>query len=280
MANTAPFLGSFFFQDTSGYGWTEGFHFNTDKGYTGWATFFDTIAVLRMKLSPPSVQCPRFRVQSVNSRAPYVNLPTPGTPYPGTATGDQLPADDAILIRWRSSQGYYNRTYLRGVPEEQISGEKLTIDSTYSTNLQAWIDAIVADGAVCVVSSLATTNTHYPIAYLAHATPKGINMTVGAATSIPIGTKLVIHNAGVVGYNGQKTVVSGPTPSTTGNVYLLSGANPKVDCPADTQAYYTIPVKQMYVVANGAPEKVSDRKAGRPFGLSRGRGETNYSLRQ
>jgi hypothetical protein len=126
-----------------------------------------------------------------------------------------------------------------------------------------------------VVGTLGSPIKQYPITAgsLAPASPRGIFAAISNLTT-PVGGKVRIHGAKVPGYNGLKTV----TQFTAPNLFTFGGAAPPV---ADNSgnAYATAIATYDSLITNVSVSGATRRGAGRPFGLSRGRRATLYSLR-
>jgi hypothetical protein len=278
-APTPPFQGVLFFEDSSGRGWTEKYWFASDVGVTGWQTEFNGLSNARAGLLTNEAAILRMRVESIINRSPYVIVPSGGSPIFGYLQPPQCQADVALLVRFRGSTGYYNRLFLRGIPESVIDGEAYTPTSIFANNFSAWQSYMVGDGNFVVRSRIAASSPKQPLVTAGPNYPKGMQIVVPATVTLNIGQVLYISGSPIPGYNGVKNVVSGPITVTTGKQYNLGGANPISNLPGTALLYYEVLTYSQYALQSAVVEGVSNRKVGRPFGVSRGRRATLFSQR-
>jgi hypothetical protein len=268
-----------FFADDDGRGWSEKYWMSTDLGQSGWQTLVAALIQVRKALSTPSVKILHTRIQSANPRQPYVLISASGSPIIGTFIGEQSPADVAVLTRLRSAANQFNRVFLRGVPESISRGEEKVPDAIWDPLFDAYGNFLVGNGNFIVRSRTAGVAPK-PVVSMGPNSGKGILLTVPAAdAALSIGQTVYISGTGIPGYNGPKTVVQDNGSGGPGHSYVLGGANPVSTPPSVAAVRYKPLTYNVPAVAGVDPEGISNRKVGRPFGLSAGRRRTTFNLR-
>jgi hypothetical protein len=233
----------------------------------------------RMALATTSIFCQHIRIGSAVGRSPFTYFPNPQGNGAGTYPPPSLPSDAGLLIALYSSARYVNKVFLRGLPESIVSLEEKIPDGAWDNAFSAFSDFLVGTGLVCIRTVLGTVYTHKTIVSITHASPKGIRLIIPTADTLNVGDTIRIHGVSIPGYNGLKVVAQSVGPVSTGNLYVLGGANPISDPPTTDQSYYTAQTVQMPALATIEIERPTNRKTGRPFDLPRGRARTLFSLR-
>jgi hypothetical protein len=266
----------FFFQDSTGYGWSERFWYNSTTADPAFTNNLLALANARVAILTNTCFLTHIRVQSNLRRAPYVIKLAAGG-LPGGETPPTAPSEVALLFITQAAtpSPLKNRAFLRGIPERVVGGDNYGPDSTFLANL-AFFTTVLQNGLWNIVSTIQSLPpAPIPIAALHGTVPRGYSFTA-AVSSFGLGATVRVTGTKVPGYAGLKQVVG---VDTTGTIYTVGGSAPPV---ADTGIapkatlinYSTAVIFQSFV------ERLSRRSAGRPFGLSRGRKGTLYSLRQ
>jgi hypothetical protein len=227
-----------------------------------------------------SVFVDHFRFGTATANAPVVINPQALGATNGTQPSPTLPTDVAVVFLLSDSNGRRNPIFLRGVPERVVALEEFVPDGNYTAAVQAWANFLVTNGLFKVRSQLGGAGFKGNVNLLEAATPKGIILSVPLQdTVLSVGTMVRISGVGIPGYNGYKAVVQKLTATNTSNRYLLGGASPINDPdPLGTYTYRTYQQSQDSV-ASVVFDRVGRRETGRPFGLSRGRRPTLFTLR-
>lgn len=265
-----------FFIDPTGYGWSERFWY---AGSTVNPTFTNNINQLinaRALILTDTCNITHVRVASPVPRAPYI-FAQPAGGVPGGELPPTAPSEVAILARLISGGAgpFFNRPFLRGIPQRVVTADSYTPDSTFETNINAFF-AVLRNGNWNIQGRLTSApNPLQPINTLAPVPPRGFTFTAAAGLFVK-GDVVRIRGAKVPGYNGLKSIIQ---VNPAGTLYEAGGASPPVvDIGLSPTAQKQITFDLGIAITN--IEGLTRRGAGRPFGLTRGRKQTLYSLRQ
>ncbi len=264
------------FQGPGGYGFQEVFYYNGPTSDPDFTTNISGLATARLGLSAKDVNLIHLRVDSSVPRAPYVFI-LEGGGSPGTATTPAAPEEVGLLMRIvaLADTPFYNRPWIRGIPIDAILEDNYH-PLPYYEDAVNYFSTFLADGPFRVVGSLTATPADIiDISTLTPTPPRGFT-AIGPVTTIVAGNTVRIRGSQQPGYNGLKTVLR---VSASGLTYSFGGAAPAAPDPTSAtsmqlQSVFDLPIKRAFV------EKLSTRKAGRPFGLIRGRRPTLFSLRR
>lgn len=268
---------TFFFKGPSGYGWSERYWYT---GTTTDPTFSANINALvnaRMGLSTTNVVLNHIRVQSSTKRAVFVfalTLPLPT----GTQPTPTAESEVALIMRLNGSgvTPVYNRIFMRGIPTRIISGDDYAPDIAYQGAVTAYSN-VLATPNWAVVGTLGAPFPPSPVSItaLTPLPPRSFSFA-GPAASFIVGDQVRIKGNTIPGYGGIKTVTA---ISVAGTTYTVGGASPPVP---DTGTAVTAQKvnRDQHQVSFAVGQAITRRGAGRPFGVSRGRKETLYSLRR
>lgn len=269
---------SMFFVNSERYGWTEDYNYLGATDLASVTLAFNTLVTLRAKLLSADCSIPRVRIESTFKRYPlildYENSNFATGKVPGTVND----SDDAVIIRLDALSVGYNRIFMRGLSDGLVTGDQFTPDPTWDSNFTNFSNLLV-DGDWAVLSHLGNQQPSVIANAISPNAPKGIRLTVASTNVWAVGQQLRISGASIFGYNGVKTVVSALPPAAGLTVYLLGGAQPQApDGIANT--IHVTPLDPQFGVINGVNvEQYTLRKAGRPFGVRRGRARTVLSQR-
>ncbi len=265
-----------FFKDSTGYGWSERFWY---AGTTSDPTFTNNINALinaRCLILTSTCFVTHVRVASSISRAPYI-FAQPAGGVPGGETPPTAPSEVALLARLIAggTSPYFNRPFLRGIPERVVASDNFVTDNTFDTNLIGFFN-VLKNGNWNVQGRLTNApNPLQPISTLTPLPPRGFNFSA-AANIFAVGDIVRIRGARVPGYNGLKSITA---RNPAGTLYEAGGAAAPV---VDTGLSPTAQLQKSFdlTIAITNIEGLTRRGAGRPFGLTRGRKQTLYSLCQ
>lgn len=265
-----------FFKDTSGFGWSENFYYSGPMADPTLTANIDEIVTKRAGILTSDCKITHARLASSTKRFPTIFSLSGGTGTPGGETPPTAVSEASLLCRFSSVALGYNRPFLRGIPQRVISGDNYAPDATFTMNLNT-LFAALQDGDWNVVGTLGGAPDRFAVTNIVPLSPRGYGFTLPAGSPLVpvVGQLLRMHNCKVPGYNGLKRVTA-----VIGGVNInVGGAAPPVADPS-TSAYVTVPGSFDNLISTCAPEGISRRAPGRPFGLSVGRRRTLYSGRQ
>lgn len=267
-----------FFKDLDGFGWSEKYFYSGPIiAGTVPAPIADLLST-RMGLSTTSITLTHIRLASGVKRDPFVLPVAGGTGIIGTQPIPSEPSEVALLVRFAPAGTTvgFGRVFIRGLPSRVVQEETFTPDSSYTAALNAYLSAVTSTGVFNVQGTLGSPPAHITVGTTLPLIPRGFQAVVTAAPPLVQGQQVRFHAAKVPGYNGLKTVTN---VNVAPNTYQFGGAAPAA--PDNGAAMYATLVNRYdNVITNGFVEGISRRAAGRPFGQSRGRRSTTYSLRQ
>lgn len=265
-----------FFRDVDGRGWSERFWYAGPVTNPNFTVNISQLVGARAGLLVSSANITHVRVASGSKRAPYVfSLASGGTP--GNETPPSMPSDVALLVRMVQSGSVpaANKAFLRGIPQRIVQAETYFPDLPWTNAFNNFV-AVLQGGNWNVVSSLdLAPQPLQDISVLTPTSPRGFTF-VGPLNVFAQGDVVRVRGAKVIGFNGLKTVTG---VNAAGTTYSVGGGAPSS---VDTGA---APTAQMLVYSetptgNVFVEGVSNRKTGRPFGVSAGRRQTTVPQRQ
>lgn len=275
-----PYQITAFFRDDDGQGWSEKYFTSVNMTPTQADGFAAAFVPARMAMATTRVFMNHIRIGSAVGRAPFAYFPTIGGGALGALGVASLPSDMGLLMQLISVNRYYNKVFLRGIPQACVEQEDRVAFAPFDNAAVAFRSFLLGTGFIVIRTVLGTAAPPVQVVSVAAGSPKGIRLIQLATTpALTIGQTIRLHGASIPGYNGPKTVVQGPIDVPTGKLYLLGGANPISDPPTADQIYYTVPTVSMPALSDVQFEHVTERKTGRPFGEPRGRARTLFSLR-
>lgn len=142
------FLVSYYFATKSNEGWSEN-HYCQETDIDAAATLAATKIGLRMALSPDNVDMVYAKVSDIAVLGDSKIVQPTGQYFPFVGThvadpvGAYLEANTALLIEWIAGPAKKNRTFLRGLSLDVVTGREMVADAAYSTALNAWITAMI-----------------------------------------------------------------------------------------------------------------------------------------
>lgn len=266
-----------FFEDSTGYGWTETFYYNGIINPNGINADITQLVQARAGILTSTCSILRIRAQTATKRLVTLIQIGGGGGVPGGEMPPTMPSEVALLLDLSANPVGYNRAFLRGVPERVIQADSYIPDAAFIAEANNLLN-VVTNLKWNAQGTLGSPVTQYPFAANSFlpVSPRGfqaLNTTLAAA----VGDKVRIHSTKVPGYAGIKTVTA-VSPTTPG-LYTFGGAAPGAADPS-TNAYATKIVRFDAPITNAFISGATRRGAGRPFGVSRGRRSTLYSLRQ
>jgi hypothetical protein len=266
-----------FFKDGAGYGWSETFYYG--PGPTATNLTIDVPALIRARAAilTSSSTITHARISTLTKRLPIIVQLGGGTGVPGSETPPTAPSEVALLVTLQAVGSGYLRPFLRGIPLRIVGADLYVPDPTFTANLNSFFN-VLKNGLWNVVGTLGGPPLQQPIAHSpAPNTPRGYTFTNGATSTFvgTVGQLIRVHGCRVPGYNGIKRITQVNSPT----VYTVGGASPAV---ADNGVapYLTTLGSVDAAINSTVVDGLTRRGAGRPFGLSRGRKATLYSLRQ
>jgi hypothetical protein len=267
---------SLFIKGADGYGWSERNYCTIDPAAGQAVGEVQALANARAGMLVSSATITHARFDTAVKRLVNVVPLNGGAGVPGTETGPSSPSEVAVLVEFGANGVGYNRTFLRGLPERISQADSYLPDDTFKQELQAYFD-VLGDGNWNIQGTIGSVATVFPVDTLTPTTPRGYTFSSTTAIGLVVGNKVRMRGALIPGFNGIKTItkVSGTGPF----VYSVGGAAPPV---LDPSTAANIQLLTIFDVPIGftIPIGLSRRAAGRPFGQSRGRRPTLYSLRR
>lgn len=269
-----------FFKTLAGAGWSEHYRWIGSIDPSATIPLMTQLAQNRATLLASDCAVQWIRLQSNFKRDPLIFDFEANTSTVGPSSAATINTiDDAVLMRLEAPGVGFNRLFLRGIPDDCIAGQTLTPTPAWQTALTAYINYVVGSTNFAVSASVDNPITPVSVTSASQGAPKGIVIVVPNGTPFKIpATKVRISRASVFGYNGVKNIISN-VQGTSPETILLGGAKPPANNPTTDNVLATPIAPQFAAVAQFFVERVTNRKAGRPFGLSRGRGQTRLSLR-
>jgi len=266
-----------FMKNATGYGWSERFWYAGPTDTASLVTNVQQLVVARAAILTNTCVIIRSRVANPGGvkRNPVVftgnGAGTPGTETPPTASSEV-----ALLILYQNIGVGFNRAFLRGIPERVVNVDTYAPDAAFNTNLNTFT-AVLFNGLWNVRGHLSSApQTSYHLSTIIPTPPRG--WTAIPTPDFPggLGQQLRVTGAVIPGYNGIKTITG---VNTAGTLLTFGGAAPPVtdislNILATTLGAFDAPL------LTAQPVGISRRAAGRPFGPSRGRRQTLYSLRR
>lgn len=269
------------FQSVDGYGWSESYYYAPGNLTAPNLNVLNLIN-FRLLILANDAQLTYIRLASGYSRSPY--LFEGAYPASGSADGNSGatsgPDFVSLSIRLQASPAGVGRIFMRGIPEENYTGDQYLPTVPYAAAVNDF-SAYLAGGSLWAVRS-STSNVpipRYAAASLLPLSPRGYTFTVtDMIAGLGVGSYIRMHQAQIVGYNGLKKVTKalGDGPY----IYYVGGAAPQVADPGTNSPYITVPNYQYPLISTALPERISRRNSGRFFGQRRGRRSTTLSLRQ
>lgn len=268
-----------FFKTLEGEGWSERYWWEGTTDINMLTTLMKTFAQSRALMLSQDSAVQWIRLGSNFKRDPLIfdQENDPSTEGPATNAGLNT-VDDAILMRLEAPGVGYNRLFFRGIPQDCIRGMSYQPTPAFQTAFMAFRNMILTSGNFAVRAFVDNPGTPVQVLSASQGSPKGISLTVADGTTFVNIFSLRIAGASVFGYNGVKNILSGAQP-TKPCVLILGGAKPPANNPTADMVTATPRTGFYAVVSQFFVERVTNRKAGRPFGLSRGRARTALSLR-
>lgn len=266
-----------FFKAASGYGWSETYY-TTATGST-LTSALSSLITNRMALSGSDTSCIRARIATGTKRIVQVLAAGGGSGVPGSQAPPTSAQEVALvmLLSGTVPTAQYNRKFLKGIPERVISENTFVPDSSYNTAMNTFL-AFLTSGLWSVQGRINTAGPKFAIVSLTPTPPRGVSANVAPTfPAVLNGSTVRITGVAIPGYNGLKVVESqtaGPAP-----LLQLGGAAPPA-IPPLAQGFINTENLNDVAVNASAITAVSRRASGGPFGRSRGRRATLYSLRR
>jgi len=263
-----------FFASSSGFGWTE--TYNTTAAGSALAPLVQSLINARALILGEDCSITRTRLRTGTKRQVIIGTAGGGTGVIGSQHVPTCSEEVALECLFQSNAGGFNRKFIRGIPEAVISSNQYIVTSDFDPYLRAYLNLMKA-GQFNVVGRLNTAGPKLAIQTITPTPPRGFTMQAPGLVA-PNGSVLRLSQVAIPGYNNNKVVqmqTAGPT-----TLFFMGGAAPAATPPLDQGMVqlYGLPYDNTITAANIS--SVSRRAAGRPFGPSRGRRPTLYSLRR
>jgi hypothetical protein len=261
------------------YSWSESFYYNGPVDTTTLDTNVAALITGRAAILTSNCTIIRARCATTFYRNPHIIIPNNGAGAPGNEMPPTAEQEVALLYLIQGNPNGYSRPFLKGIPSRIINGDSYAPDAAWNANLTTFVNTLL-NGLWNVVGVNSTmTPLQYPMAVLSGTPPRGYTFTytvpVGGA-SLVVGQIIRVAGTNVPGYAGLKRVVK---IGGAGGLVTVGGAAPPVDDEA-TSPYFTTQSALDNPIQSAQPDSITTRKSGRPFGLTRGRRATLYSLRR
>lgn len=260
---------------SSGYGYSETYYYNGATDLPTMSGIVQNLAAARAQMLSGAYSVSHARVQGAIARQVITILLNGGAGYIGTLTIPSAPQEVAVEVILQGSTGHYNRKFLRGLPLNVVSGDNFTPDSAFTSGANTWT-AQLTGFSNWNIQGRPQSNSPFSITGLQPTPPRGFT---GISTGLVLsnGSVYRISKSSVSGYNGLKTVTQVLDVPT--GLYQFGGAAPGA---ADVNNNSKIQSTQPYdtPIASTVFVGLSRRAGGSPFGRSRGRRQTQYSLRR
>lgn len=279
---TAPVPAKFqmFFVSQEQYGWNETYWY---AGQTADRQALRNLVIFfmekRMACATQDTRARWCRIQSQFSRDPIIVDLDGIANSVGKITENVNNTANRVMVRLEATNVGYNRAFWGGVPDSMVSKDQFTPSPAWSNAFTAWSTQVATPNTFNVRASVDNPIPAVPVNVLSRGDPRGIVAVMPVGGSLVLGKSYRIKGATSIGYNGIKTVIK--DPSTMGALtYLLGGARPQVDNSVTDHPTATLISPLSGNITNIFVENLVQRRAGRPFGLARGRKPTVLPLRR
>jgi hypothetical protein len=298
-----PYRIQLFFSDPL-YGWSEDY-LNGVVSYAAAEVALN--ALLRLAMLSPTVQCVYSRISDVTIHGDAdVKVPDPGTNY-GTYGGKTFAAgaaasDDALLVRLSDvTFTHFDHIFLRGVPSTIFFENSYIKQAAFVNAFQAWAAQLTAPGNNWLIFSQknwAWTRPAVPIGLITPQSPRGFVIQGETAfppvvgppppAVVPFGVGSAVRISRVArqmyGSNGIKIVSMVGPPALAPYLwsYTMGGATPAGTYSGGGMMQWVPSLlhgEGTYAITKVQIMRKTERKPGRPFGLSAGRRSTALPLR-
>jgi hypothetical protein len=267
-----------FINSTEEYGWSEHYEYlGQQTDIPALTTYFQQMVTARAFLLTADCTIVWLRLETNFKRDPLIwdfeNYP----PAKGRVAGSYNTQEDALIVRSEATGIGYNRIFMRGISDAYIDGDQFNPDPQWVQNFQAYRTFLMRLGNFGVKSAVDNPQNPVECSRANQGVPRGILVLTLVPNALDGFSVVRLSKAKFVGYNGIKNVVKEHFGGAN-NAYLLGGATPQQD---NTSALFATPVVyQTGALTDFFFERITLRKAGRPFGLIRGRRQTTLPLRQ
>jgi hypothetical protein len=263
------------------YGWSERFWYSGPIDQQTLATNIPNLISARAQVLTSSCKIIRARVNQAQYRNPFIFIANNGQGSPGLETPPTVEQEVALSILIQGNPAGFNRPFLHGIPSRIVNGDSYSPDQAFQDNFAIFANFLIGSGLFNVVGNPAgNLPLRYPMTAITPIAPRGFTFTytVPIGGHAPaVGDVIRISGTRIPGYSGLKRVVATstvPNPNLT-----VGGAAPPIGDNAPAP-YFTATTLTDNPINTITPDSITTRKAGRPFGLTRGRRPTLYSLRQ
>jgi hypothetical protein len=269
---------NFLFSAESGYGWSETYYW-LGTALVALNAAVNNLLFARAAILSTDAQIDYVRLASPYSRSPILLDAQASGSIVGTGGSTSGPDFVSLVMRLQGNAGGIGRLFLRGVPEDQYTGDQLTFAPFYGAALTDFLQELTQTGNWGVqTSTVQAPRIRYNATALTPLSPRGYSFLLQASPSWTVGQFIRMHQAVNVGYNGLKQAVSisGAGPYTIN----VGGAAPNAADSGANNPYITV-INYTYPIITGATfERISRRSPGRFFGQRRGRRSTTLPLRR
>lgn len=268
-----------FFEDANGRGWTEKLWWGGTLTDINVQIVAGLVGNARANILAQDCKILRIRVESNLPRGPFIVAVGTGS---GLVGGYPVKAADAelrLLLRPDDGLGHYNKTFLGGIPSDQVQGDNYLAFGSFPLLLQTYFNSLV-NNLFQIRSTLGIPGVFTNATLLTPFPPRGYRFQSVTPTGLTPATVIRMKQAREIGYNGRKTVTQILTNTPVGfDTVTVGGAAPVSAEPAGTSAQWEKVVALDYSYLNLVIEGIVGHKTGRPFGLPRGRRTTVLPLR-
>lgn len=268
-----------FFQNGSGYGWSENYWNNAASSETAALQLAYALGRTRLGMCTVDVTLPWVRISSPgNRRAVRIYEFSQAGGQSGRINQPANPDFTALLVRLTTNEdNVWSHLFLRGIPQNAAVGDIYVPTAPFNTAFRQWLSLMTnANNGWSVRSVAVSPPPPQTITAIVAGSPRGMQLTLQTPAPYTRGNQVRISGVGrsMIGANGYKQV----EVTTSGSAVYLGGASPSGTFTGT--ATITPLTAQLYQVTDIDIKRPTHRPGGRFFGLRRGRRSTTLPLRQ
>jgi hypothetical protein len=268
------------FINGDGYGWTENYYVSL-ASYNGAQAVMTAYLPYRTAILSQSCQVVYLRISDVTIfRDAQVLVPPPASGSGKYVTGGVENPDTAMKLRITASPTLFSRMFIRGIPDGQITNFAYTPTPDYELLVIQWAGFLQDPfNAFSLQNRRAAPGAPNAFDTGTANTSQGFHFQTGVApTGLVKGNLLYISGTHVPGTTGLKPFVSSLNNGDGTYQINVGGGRPYF---ANTfNGFWSSRPTTYTQLVSALFEQPTSRRAGRPFGLSRGRRPTLILRRQ
>lgn len=271
----------FFFTDNevSG-GWSETLYYQYTNAQGGFSAA-RRLAQVRRTFLPVGFQMVYIRVDNIFGSREFLPGPAQASgvllgTYPST---QNMPIDTRILVTIAGqTTGSVNRIFMGGVSAADVSSQEFVPTTAWQNLFANWQNAIVNAATWSTYNRLSDGVTfQVPVTAAQPIYPRGNQITAASTADLYNGAivRFAAPPGQIQGLQGYK-IVTQVLGETTFNI---GGAGVVGSLTGVRGAVYNVITPAMSVIASATPTRLTNRRAGRPFGQQVGRRPNRIPLR-